>query len=35
MLTLPTQGLPDGALWYEQDTRLTYLWSGPFLKWIA
>jgi hypothetical protein len=34
-LNLPTQGLPNGALWYEQDTRLTYLWNGPSLKWIC
>jgi hypothetical protein len=34
-LGLPTQGLPDGALWYEQDTGLIYLWNGPFLKWVC
>jgi hypothetical protein len=33
-LALPTQGLPNGALWYESDTGLIYLWNGPNLKWL-
>jgi hypothetical protein len=33
-LALPTQGLPNGALWWESDTGLIYLWNGPSLKWL-
>jgi hypothetical protein len=31
---LPTEGLPDGALWLETDTGLVYQWHGKTLDWV-